>query len=304
MPKVIAEIPEPLRPFVFHGLHLASPDNRGQCTGECPACGSSKFAVDVDTGLCSCYSAGCAFFVDGGQHAGGSTKFLRWLWEVSDRATTRYDDFAADRRLLFPETLSMWGACQSVISGAWLFPAYNPDGALTQLYKRIWVRADGRWEMRPTPFPEGDPSRGHAMHGVPLLNTDADTIYLCEGPGDAMALWEALRVARVEGGGLERTSDPRHSLGATASVLAVANCGAVGEGFRRYLPLFAGKRVVLCFDNDHPKGEQDGAGWAACKRAAAMLAGVAREVAHVRWGDGGYDPALKDGWDTKDELTQ
>lgn len=297
MPKIAQQTPEALRPFTFHGLRLAPPDGRGQCAADCPACGSSKFAVNVDTGMCGCYSAGCTFFVEGGQDAGGATKFLRWLWRVSDAATTRYDEFARERDLLYPETLMHWGVCQSVISGAWLFPAYSPDGALTQLYKRIWVASSGRWEMRPTPE-----CGGHAVHGIPLLSADADTIYLAEKPSDAMPLWEALRAAKVGANGLEFTGNAASSLGATASVLAVANCGAVGEPLRRYLPLFAGKRVVLCFDSDHPKNDQDGAGWAASKRAAGMLAGVASEVVHAFWGDGGYDPALKDGHDVRDDL--
>lgn len=304
MPKLAPNIPDQLRAYVFHGLRLGPPDGRGQCSADCPACGSSKFSVHVDTGMFSCYSAGCPHFVEGGG-GGGSTKFIRWLWEESDRRMSGggYDEFAADRGLLNWETLSWWGACQSLISGEWLFPAHNPEGALTQLYKRVW--AGDRWELRPTPFRKADPSHGHALHGVPLLHANADTVYLCEGPGDAMILWESLRMARAEQGALEFTGNPDAGMLAHSSVLAVPNCGAVGEPLRRYLELFRGRQVVLCFDNDHAKGDQDGAGWAATKRASGLLADVAREVAWVNWGGGtsvGYNSSLPNGYDVRDAL--
>ncbi len=35
-----------------------------------------------------------------------------------------------------------------------------------------------------------------------------------------------------------------------------------------------------------------------------MLQGVALEVLHLRWGDSGTNPSLKDGWDVRDELSR
>ncbi len=296
MPKPIKDVPDPLRPFLFHGLQLDW-EGRREAPCDCPSCGrgGNKFSVNVDTGEYKCFA--CDF-------SGGSTKFLRWLWDQSDKATRNsdYDAFAADRGLLCPETLMFWGACVSVLSGAWLFPGYNPDGALTQLYKRIWVQSDGRWELRPTPE-----VGGHAICGMNLYDPSATTVFIAEGPFDAMALWESLRFAKIGDGCLEFTGNPDTSLAAASSVLAVANCGAVGEPLRRYLPLFAGKRIVLCFDADHPKenngATHDGAGFAATKRASAMLQGVASDVQWIRWGDLGFDPLLKDGWDVRDDLT-
>jgi hypothetical protein len=293
VPAIASQIPPTLRPFAFHGLRLDYSDGvKAKC--DCPSCGreGGKFDISLESGEYKCFS--CDFH-------GGSTTFMRWLWEQSDKRTNGESvEFAADRGLLNWETLTMWGCAVSILSGAWLIPGYNPEGSLTQLYKRI--KFPDRWELRPTPD-----VGGHAMHGLPLLNRDCDTIYLAEGPWDAMALWEALRMAKPGDGGLEHTGNPGASLLGNASVLAVPNCGAVGEPMRRFLPLFQGKRVVLCFDNDHPRqnGDQvvDGAGWSATKRAAMMLAGVAREVWFVRWTEGGADLTRPDGWDVRDALT-
>lgn len=283
MPRAASAIPEVLQPFAFHGISFTQQDSRGECHADhCPACGGSKFSVNIDSGLYSCYSSGCAFFVEGGGEAGGSTKFLRWLHEVSNAATTQYDDYAADRGLLFPETLMYWGACQSVLTGEWLFPAHNPDIALTQVYKRI--KTPDRWEWRPTPK-----TGGHAMH-LQCYDGSAESIWVCEGPGDAMALWESLRIAKPGDRQFEFTGNPSASLLDNGCVIAVPNCGAVGEPMRRYLPLFAGKRVILCFDHDT-------AGRDATKRAAGMLGGVARELLYIKWPENS-----KDGWDVRDAL--
>lgn len=299
MPKVQATVPDTLRPFTFSGLALDW-EGKEEAACDCPSCGrgGGKFGINVATGRYKCFA--CDFH-------GGSTTFLRWLWQESDRATTSsdYDEFAADRKLMYPETLSYWGICKSVLSGRWLVPAYNAEGALTQLYKRI--PAGDRWELRPTP------TIGHALHGVPLLDPQCSTVYVCEGPWDAMVLWEQMRTAKVVDSHLEYTGNPDASLlgPGEGSVLAVPNCGAVGEPLARHLPLFAGRRVVLMFDNDHPKvhhdAYQDGAGYGATKRLAAMLQGVAREVAWVKWGEvlqNGANLELADGYDVKDAVTK
>lgn len=301
MPKPAQVIPETLRPFCFHGLQLDWSDGR-EATCDCPSCGRGerKFGVSIETGEYKCFGGGCDF-----GEGGGSVKFIRWLWGESDRQTTNaeIDAMAADRRLQYPETLSQWGACVSTLSGAWLLPGYNPDGALVQLYKRI--RMPDRWELRPTPG-----MGGHAVHGLPLFSGRCDTVYLCEGPWDAMALWEQLRTAKAVDGRLEFTGNVEASLlgPADSSVLAVPNCGAVGEPLKRFLPLLTGRRVVLCFDSDHPTQNEgramDGAGYAATKRAAAMLADVSRETCWLRWGEPGYDAGRPSGYDLRDLVTQ
>ena len=297
MPKVISattEIPEALRPYHFHGIRFDK-EERGESFADCPACGrgGKKFSVKSDTGEYKCFVCGFA--------GGGSTMFLRWLWEESDRRTNGESKvYAAERGLLYEETLTYWGFCVSVISGSWLVPGYSPDGGLVQLYRRI--KAEERWEFRPTPD-----VGGHAIHGLPLFNDESDTVFICEKPSDAMALWEMLRTTKQGAGGLEFTGNPGGSLLSQCSVLAVANCGAVGESFTRYMPRVKGKRVVLCFDNDHPRDNAgtivDGAGFGATKRAIAMLYGMAREICWLKWADVGWDANRPSGYDVRDLLT-
>lgn len=161
----------------------------------------------------------------------------------------------------------------------------------------------------------------------------------CEGPWDAMALWELLRCARrADDGGVEFTGDPDASLAASANVLAIPGCGAVGEPFRRWAGTFAGKRLFLLFDSDHPKvvckkcrgKPYSTVEHAACPRCGgretagkAVVAGLERglmpavailgalpaadqpsEVHHLHWGDAGYDPELPSGYDVRDLLTK
>lgn len=300
IPAPVQEIPKTLKPFTFHGLPL-NWQGKEEATCDCPSCGrgDARFSVNTATGLYKCF--GCDF-------RGGSTTFLRWLWAESDKATRSedYDSFAADRKLQYPDTLMHWGCCRSLLTGAWLVPGFNPEGELTQLYKRI-PTAD-RWELRPTPE-----AGGHALSGVQLFSKSCDTVYLTEGPWDGMVLWELLRTHKIVDNHLEFTGNSEASLLApdAASVLSVANCGAVGDPFARFLPLLSGKRVVLCFDNDHPRDNNgslvDGAAFGATKRAAAMLTGVAREVCWLRWGDvlsHGADLSKPDGYDVKDLLTR
>ncbi len=134
----------------------------------------------------------------------------------------------------------------------------------------------------------------------------------CEGPWDGMALWEMLgKVKAGEGYKLHPTACEATSLAATVNVVAVPGCGSIGDPFRRWLPLFNGKRVTLCFDSDHPK-EHNGAqvppaGYSACQRAVGLLTECVpppTEVRYLAWGDQGYDPSRKSGYDLRDLLTE
>ena len=295
MPKIVQTTPDTLRAYVFHGMSLDW-EGRDEAVSDCPSCGRSdgKFTIRVSDGEFNCFI--CGF-------RGGHNRFIQWLWTESSKVC--HPDsraFADDRGLLYVDTLDHWGCCVSLLSGAWLIPGHNADGAVNQLYKRIW--ATDRWELRPTPE-----VGGHSVHGVQLLDKKSETVFLTEGPWDAMVLWESLRMAKRTERGLEFTANSAASLLAHASVLAVSNCGAVGEPMRRYLELFRGKRVVLCFDNDHPKQLEngsliDGAGLAATKRAAGILSEVAKEVLWLRWSADGCDLTKLDGFDIRDVLTK
>jgi len=142
---------------------------------------------------------------------------------------------------------------------------------------------------------------------MPLFKKDASTIYLCEGPWDAMALWQALGQCKKTENGLALTANQDRSLLADANVLGVPGCTTFSEA---WIPLFKDKKVVLMYDNDHPRihpktgKEIPPAGWTGMKRVAGLLAGKVGEVEVLCWGevDKGYSPSLPSGYDLRDAL--
>lgn len=329
------ELPEKLRPYAALGVNLRWRADGREAFADCPWCGRNgdKFSVNTETGQWHCFVC-----QEGNERGGGNAlTFLRKLWERSFEATNGdSDEFARERGLLYLDTLMHWGVVKSVLTSGWLVPGYSPDGKLCQLYRRVLVRHDAshvrhardgdarRWELRPTP------TLPHALHGVPLYDKGKGTVWLHESWGNALTHWETGRMTKRTDEGYAVTGNEGASLLADVNVLAVANCGAVGEPLRRFLPLFAGKRVVLAFDSDHPKQmcqkckkswstiehQQcpvcsvalagpvvESAGFSAVKRAVKMMTAAKKplaEIAWVKWGADGHDPDKPSGWDVRD----
>ena len=294
MPKIETAIPEKLRPYLFHGISLNWDVH--QAIGDCPWCGrEGKFAVEVMSGKWV-----CRVCRDGGKNGGGNIyTFLRNLWAASDKDTTDYRDLATDRGIA-PDTLIHWGMARSMMTGDWLIPGYNAKGSLCQLYRMV-QRSD-RSLLLPTP------GLGHQIHGISPLVKKESTVYVCEGPWDAMSLWECLGQCKQTDGVLTATASVEHSLLADAAVLAVPGCSTFMES---WLPLFEGRDVVLMYDNDHPrKHPKTGKPIAPAyregmQRAAGMLVKVAKSVKILAWGGAmDYDPSLPSGYDLRDALVK
>ncbi len=301
-----------LRAFAFHGLDLAG---RGsQKSAECPFCGKDggKWSVSEESGLWQCKVC---------LAAGNPLDFVRQLWKVALAATTSTDnrELAADRRLLSQDTVLFWELARSPLVGDWLVPGFGADGKLRQLYRRVQLRdKDGRWayKLLPTPgvWPDGEV---HALHGVNLWREDAGTVFVCEGPWDALALWELLRQARPagEGGKLAHTASEKGSLLADSCVLAVPGAGIWKEA---WWPLVAGKRVVLLFDNDLPRlvngREVLGAGHLGMRRFCELASRAEQppdKIEVIRWAgaaaaragtEATWNPELPSGHDVRDWL--
>lgn len=280
----ITTTPKALRPFLCHGVSL---DWRGreQAVGDCPFCGhEGKFYVglrDVDArhfaGGWQCHPCGAS---------GNTIGFLRQLWQISERGTRDYEELQAHRGLLSADTLISWNVCRSAITGDWLVPGYNVAGEIVQLYRYIRSAAGrngqrpGKWLLLATA------EMGHGLFGVNLLDPTRDKVFICEGPWDGMALWEVL-------GGAE-------------NVLAVPGCQTF---YKSWVSLLAGKDVALLYDSDRPKSLPNGgmsppAGLTGMRRAAGVLAGEGSpaSISYLRWGDDGFDPDLKDGYDIRDAM--
>jgi hypothetical protein len=314
MPKV-SDTPSALKPYLTHGVDLngGTADN---VTGDCPFCGrEGKLSVKVATGEWRCFS--CNEGASNGKVAqgGNAYTFMRKLWDQSGQQLDEQalGQLKEARCLLYRETLTEWGLVQSCITGDWLAPGYNAEDKLNNLYRYL-PTGKGRRVWQPTPGTVGEEAAEihHQLHRPANYNKEADTYYVCEGLGDGMIAWETMRNLRqLEDGSLVATSNPEASMLANAEVLAVPGAGIFN---RSWCQLFAGKRVVLMYDSDHPRQHPKDktkvippVGASFLKRVVGMLAlaeELPRQVDYLCWGPEGYDPKLKDGYDVKDHLSK
>jgi|TARA_R110000824_G_scaffold89320_7_gene219070 hypothetical protein len=273
MPKKKDSTPAKLKPYLFHRLELEWSDGEKEARGDCPFCSrEGKFSVDQQKGLYRCLVCGSQ---------GNHYTFLQELWKISFGSTKEYISLAEKRDLLFPETLVHWEVVKSVINGDWMVPGYNAKGKINQLYR--YVKTQGKYRLLATP------TLTHAIHGV--YNEKCSQVYLCEGPWDAIMLWETMNAANA----LE-----------DVCVLATPGCNVFNDS---WLPLFEDKAVTILFDNDYPK-EKDGrtiqpAGYAGCKKIAQRLSGSKTppdSIEFLQWGDGGYTRSLPEGCDVGEFL--
>lgn len=294
MPKLPSKdkTPDNLGPYLFHGVDLTWRDGDKNAVGDCPFCGKEgKFGVEIETSKYQCWG-GCT---------GNAQSFVRNLWELFDTGTKDYNPLAVNRKLLYPETLLHWQVVFSHLVNEWLVPGYGLEGKMDQLY-RYTTLAKGK-RLLPTP------TLGHKMFGVNLYDKDKPKVYLCEGPWDAMALWEILKNAKQTTEGLQQTASYEMSLLAESSVLAVPGCNVFFESWSQW---FAGKDVFICFDNDHPKKHPktekiiEPVGLCGTKRVTGILSASAtppKSISYLQWGKDGVDLELLSGTDVRDVLT-
>lgn len=288
--------PEGFRPYYFHGIEL--PDwkpGKENGYGDCLLCGGEgKFSVHHKTSQYRCWKCG---------EVGECRGFVEHLYAMSFAATNSYRELADNRKLLNADTVMYWGAAKSISTQDWILPAYKVNGDIAQVYR--YLRTNNRMTLLPTPTIKP----GHGLFGVPLYDANKPNVMLCEGPWDAMALWEILGQTKDTGQGFAPTGNEAASLRAETSVLAVPGCMVF---FSTWLPLFSGKIVTLLFDSDHPKKHPDTgatiepAGHKGMQRVVGLLASADNPPAEIRcinWGEGGYDPSVKSGYDIRDLLT-
>lgn len=299
MPKVGAtkfSTPENLRPFKFHGVDLHWKDGDKDAYADCPLCGrSDKFSVKIETGQYQCWKC---------KGSGNVYRFIRWLLKEGLQYTTEksYNELRVQRGLLYAETLKDWKVALSPITRNWVIPGFNAEGNVTQLYQR--VRVDTKWKLLPTP------TLGHRLYGVNLYDPKKPSVYLCEGPWDGMAWWEALGHCRKTRTGIILTVDPNKSMLKEANVLAVPGCNVFFDSWTR---LFSGKDVSILFDNDHPRKHPKtgrpvpSVGYSAAERVSKILLRLKEPPGTIRvlqWGENGYDRELQSGFDIGDYLSE
>lgn len=305
-PKQSEATPKGLKPYVFHGLDLSHSNGDANAVTDCPFCGKeNKFSVQVETGIARC------FVCSTGNDKGGLNplSFIRKLWSASEEATRTqdYDPLASDRGLLHAETLIAWEVVRSVTTGEWLVPGYGADGRLHQLYRYSRYLADSKWKYRLMATPGvHDEGKAQGIHGVHLYDKGKSSVHLHESFWNALAEWEVLRQARADedDGGRLRFSGEAASLASDVNVLAAPGCGYFSES---WLPLLAGKDVVMMYDSDHPNPHtKRSPGYEGMRRLAEMASNAEQppsSLRFVRWGEDGYDPSLKSGYDVRDHLS-
>lgn len=315
------EIPAQLKPFVEHGTDFRTIGD-SQAVAECPFCGAAgKFFVGLSEGLWDCKVC---------SRAGNPTVFVRTVWEESRADLTPLKNLADERGLLGPETLEKWGVRVSGITGEWIVPGFNTAGRVCQLYR--WERLPGRSKNTLM----ATSGLGHYLFGVPLFDKACRTVYVCEGPWDAMALYEVMldcrRAVRPDGSEWMAMAGTRStSLLADASVIAAPGANVFMEQWGQ---LIGGRDVVILYDSDHPRlkcpkctkswskityeecptcavplkpPEQPPSGLEGTKRACRVMAKFEDQptsVSYLRWGPDGYDPALDTGHDLRDWLRE
>lgn len=293
MPK-IDTTPNKIKPYLFHGVNVTWQEGDKEATGDCPFCSrDGKFSINLDTGKYQCWVC---------KEVGNIYIFLCKLWELSDKATSNYQELATDRKLRNPDTLVHWELCRSITTGDWLVPGYSHDGKLQQLYR--YVKNQERTLLMPTP------TLGHKIFGVPKFDSKKQNVYLCEGPWDPQSLWEHLASHKMgDDGVLVETSNLDKSLLADANVLGVPTCTTFQE---EWCVLFGGKNVNLMFDNDHPRVHPvtgkpiKPAALEGMKRVAGIMSHSKTppsSIQFLKWGEQGYDLTLPSGYDVRDKLT-
>lgn len=297
--------PKNLRPYIFHGVDLSWSEGDENAVGTCPFClKERKFSVRIDSGIARCFV--CAV----GNSKGGINplSFLRELWRLSFEQTkpSEYDPLARDRRLLHADTLISWELARSITGGEWLVPGYSADGKIHQVYRYVRTvdpkkgKVSHRWMATPGVHEEG---KAQGVHGVHLFDKAKSKVYVHESVGNAMAMWEVMRQCRADDEGRLRFSGEHASLVSDANVIAAPGAGYFSES---WLPLLAGRDVVLCYDSDKPKGPKGSrAGYDGMRRLSELASCAAEppaSIRYVRWGGDGFDPSLKDGYDVRDLL--
>jgi hypothetical protein len=301
MPK-ITETPPVLLPYLSHGVDFVRENLSNQAIADCPFCGrENKFYVSEEDGKFKCF--------DCNEH-GNSITFLRQIHQLGTRSEDGLMNLAESRKLLSPQTLEAWEVTVplTAIGQTWAVPAFSAVSRdIVQLYRYLPDPVTKKKRLIATT------GLNHGIFGVNLFDDSKPDVYICEGPWDAMALWEALGISKKEPDGtLSQTETDSLSLLASANVLAVPGCKVFNDSWSA---LLAGKRVFLLYDNDHPrevklkngtKHTLQPDGLEGMKLAADVMSRAETtpvEVNYLQWGEEGYDPTLKHGTDIRDVLT-
>lgn len=223
----------------------------GHEVGTCPFCKRpGHFYVNVarDNKPWDCKRCG---------KSGGFQKFLQTVAEEAIKNKTKVTELAFQRKLSDELLLGMqvgW------INGSWVMPVFARDGK-TVLNIKIY---DGDSFMNTA-------SCNSTMYGLWAMPDEYDTVYICEGEWDTLAMMELIDEDRTV-------------------ALGVPGAGHVLKPDT--VELLVGKSVRLLYDNDE-------AGQNGLKKTTAALAPVVSELKILKWPKG-----TSSGHDVRDVFTK
>lgn len=298
-----------LKPYEFHGLDMSGRSGANQATGLCPFCmRDGKLYVSIDSGQFECKIC---------TERGNIFTFLKRLYEESKKVKCDYEELAAERKIISPNSLEEWGLVRSIVTNEWMLPGYviDKDGKakIKQLY--LW-RSDAK-EKRMRFIAQGfqhkdDPAK--TTHGLYLSkwNPNKSRVYVLEGMWDGIAFDEILQTTQQhDDGSYSHTRKLRDSLFADANVIATPGANVFYESWSSW---FSGKEVVFLFDNDHtrkhPRNDTliEGSGLQGIKRNCSILSSAHKppsSISYIRWGaEEQWTPDLPSRYDVRDHLSQ
>ena len=307
--KNLSELPETLKTYAVHGIDLNYRKGVPEAVGNCPFCGrDNKFSVKVETGQWRCLVCGEGPEKDKSVRGGNAVVFLRTLYRLSKEAMVSQEadllKLANSRGFLSVKILETWGVVKSISTGEWLIPGFNPEGAMCQLYR--YVKLGDKMRLLATP---PSPVLQHQLHGLNFWGKSKEVVFVCEGPWDGMALHEVLSQAKSTESGLAATGSVKASLFNEINIVALPGCNTFKPQWSK---LFANKRVVVLFDNDHPKKNPTTnktgppASLEGLKRFCEIISASETPPAsleYLKWGELGFDENLPSGTDLRDSFT-
>ncbi len=240
------KLPKTLKGFEQHGVRWHDTDG-DEARGACPFCGGkgrSPFTANVETFAWHCHKCG---------REGGFMDFLSQRVEVYAAALRGLPaDRLSGNRGVSLKTLQAWSVGWSQGRGRHMIPVRELSGKVCNVHcYEIGAPKDKR--MVGT-----SGGKNGLMFADPERFAEVDTLWVCEGEWDAMAMDDALRGDRRE-----------------AAVVGVPGAASAGESLAQ---VGQGKHVILAFDKDEggERGEE---------RCRGVLEGRALTVRSVRWPD-------------------
>lgn len=220
--KKPAPVADYLPVFEFHGVSLESSGT--QFSGDCPFCHEEKhFFANEQTGQWDC------------KHCGKYGNIYTFLHEkyLTLKATTddkRIKALASARKLPV-EAIEHAGVVYDAVNARYFLPVYNRNSALVNL-KSYSLSGTRRFYNTPSPI------ISHLYNSHKLAHAK-DTVYICEGEWDGIALEHALSE-------IPKTRRPE------GTVVAVPGADNVTKSIftDRILAMLEGKKIVVMFDND------------------------------------------------------